>query len=113
MIDTINAYETIKGINIKEFINERLNSKHIKFLNYNNNFCNILNIKELLIKVFTDLGVIIIDYLGIRYVNNNKIDLSVLITFSTILSFLFNSVNSIIECIFQYSDYSISKKRST
>ena len=111
MIDTINAYETIKGINIKEFINERLNSKHIKFLNYNNNFCNILNIKELLIKVFTDLGVIIIDYLGIRYVNNNKIDLSVLITFSTILSFLFNSINSIIECIFQYSDYSISKKR--
>ena len=111
MIDTINSYETVKGINIKNVINNRINNKHIEYLNFNKYFSNLLNIRDLILKILTDLGIIIIQYLGILLVIDNKISISTLVTYNTILGFLFTSFASITECISTYTDFKISLKR--
>ena len=111
MIDTINSYETVKGINIKSVINKRINNKHIEYLNFHNYFSNLLNIRELILKIINDLGIIVIQYLGIRLASSDKISISLLITYNTILGFLLASFTSIIECITKYNDFKISFNR--
>lgn len=111
MIDTINSYETVKGINIKSVINKRINNKHIEYLNFHNYFSNLLNIRELILKIVNDLGIIVIQYLGIRLASSDKISISLLITYNTILGFLLASFTSIIECITKYNDFKISFNR--
>ena len=86
MLDSINAFETVKGINISDYIIERVNTKHIDSVNSQTFIQKILITRRIISNIINDLGLMIIDYIGILLVYDNKIKLSILITFNTVLS---------------------------
>lgn len=111
MLDSISGYETINGINIKRIINSKVINSHIKYINYEENFSKIIIFRELLKNIINDLGIIIIDYIGIVLVYDGKMTLSILITFNTIMSYLFISIKNILEVCFSLNDFKTSVKR--
>lgn len=104
MLDSINGFETIKGINIDDYISDKVFRNHLDMVNKQAFIQKILNIRRISSSIVNDIGLMIIDYVGILLVYDNKIKLSLLITFNTILNYFFQSINSILEFTFEYSD---------
>ena len=111
MLDSINAFETVKGINISDYIMDRLNTKHIDSVNSQTLIQRLLIIRRVISNIINDLGLMIIDYIGILLVYDNKIKLSILITFNTVLSYFFTSINSVLEFSLEYNEIKSSLKR--
>ena len=111
MLNSINGFETIKGINIKDIASDKVINNHIKYLNYEESFSNMLIKRDFIKNIVSDLGIIIIDYVGVVLVYEQKITLSVLITFNTILSYFFLSSKNILEIIFSLNDVKASFNR--
>lgn len=111
MLDSINGFETIKGINIDDYISDKVFRNHLDMVNKQAFIQKILNIRRISSSIVNDIGLMIIDYVGILLVYDNKIKLSLLITFNTILNYFFQSINSILEFTFEYSDTKNSIKR--
>ena len=111
MLDSINGFETVKGINIKDYVIDRVSSCHIDLLNKQSLIQRILIIRRIISSIINDIGLMIIDYVGVLLVYDNKIKLSLLITFNTVLSYFFSSINSILEFILEYNEIKSSLKR--
>lgn len=111
IIEAINGFETIKGININHFMERKVLRHQVNYLNYQCYFSKILIMKNLLKNLINDLGVIIIDYIGIMLVYDNKITLSLLITFNMALNYCFNAIGSIMDFSVDYNEYKSSFKR--
>ena len=111
MLDSINAFETVKGINIQNFVMERLNTKHIDSINSSTLIQKILIIRRFISNIINDLGLMVIDYIGILLIYDNKLKLSILITFNTVLSYFFSSINSVLEFSLEYNEIKSSLKR--
>ena len=111
MLDSINGFETVKGINISDYIIDRVFKSHIDMLNEQSFIQKILNIRRIISSVINDIGLMIIDYVGVLLVFDSKIKLSLLITFNTVLNYFFASVNSVLDFTFDYSDAKSSIKR--
>ena len=111
MLDSINGFETVKGINISDYIIDRVFKSHIDMLNEQSFIQKILNIRRIISNVINDIGLMIIDYVGVLLVFDNKMKLSLLITFNTVLNYFFASVNSVLDFTFDYSDAKSSIKR--
>lgn len=96
MIESISGFETIKGLNIINIINKKFINKYLTFINYQF-FINKFYLKQMNIKNFiNEIGIIIINYVGIILVYDNKLDLSSLITFNTVFSYFTSSINNVI-----------------
>ena len=111
MLDSINGFETVKGINIKDYVMDKINIRHIDLLNQQSLIQRILIIRRIISSIINDIGLMIIDYIGILLVYDNKIKISLLITFNTVLSYFFSSINSILEFILEYNEIKSSIKR--
>ena len=111
MLDSINGFETVKGINVGEFMVNKVCTRHIDTLNQQSLIQKILIVRRIISGFINDLGLMIIDYVGILLVYDNKIKLSLLITFNTVLNYFFSSINSVLEFSFEYSEAKSSIKR--
>ena len=111
MLDSINGFETVKGINIKDYVIDRVSRCHIDLLNKQSLIQRILIIRRIISSIINDIGLMIIDYVGVLLVYDNKIKLSLLITFNTVLNYFFQSINSILEFILEYNEIKSSLKR--
>lgn len=111
MLDSINAFETVKGINISDYVMDRVNTKHIDSVNSQVLIQKILIIRRVISNIINDLGLMIIDYVGILLVYDNTLKLSILITFNTVLSYFFSSINSVLEFTLEYNEIKSSLKR--
>lgn len=111
MIEAINGFETIKGINIKQFVERKILKNHVNYLNHQYHFSKIIIIKNLLKNLVNDLGIIIIDYIGIMFVYDGCFTLSLLVTFNTTLNYCFNAIGSIADFAVDYNEYKSSFKR--
>ena len=111
MVESINGFETIKGLNIKNIINQKFSNKYLDFLNYQF-LVNKFYLKQVVIKnIINNLGVIVINYLGIILVYDDKLKLSSLITFNTIFSYFTNSINSIIDVTININEFRTNLNR--
>lgn len=111
MLDAINSYETINGINLKEHLERKVTKSYINYLNGHYKLTKIILIKQLIKDFINNLGLVIIDYIGILLVYDFKLSLSTLLTFNTILNYFISSVNSLIDFTIDYNEYSLSLKR--
>ena len=111
MLDSINAFETVKGINISDYVIKRINTRHIDNVNSQGIIQKILIIRRVISNIINDLGLMVIDYVGILLVYDNTLKLSILITFNTVLSYFFSSINSVLEFTLEYNEIKSSLKR--
>ena len=96
MIESINNFETIKGLNIYEDIYNRFESKFIKLLKNNFKYENMFIIQKFIKDFISEIGLFIIYGVGTILVLDNKITFGSLLTFGALLSYFIEQIKNII-----------------
>lgn len=111
MVEAINAFEVVKGLAIKEIINNKVLNKYTKYLNSYSSFNNFIYNQDTVRNLINTIGLLILSYYGARMVFDNQLILSHLITFNTIYNYLSSSINSLIVGNIELNQLKISFKR--
>ena len=111
LVETIGGIETIKNQNIQEFTERNFLLKYCKY-NQNSLSYNYLFILEQFFKNLIDqFGIFFIMIFGSFLVLHKEIDISVLITFITLMSYLLDPIKNIIDLDLSWKEAKISFAR--
>ena len=110
MFESISGFETIKGLNLINYIKRKYEKKYVKFLN------SIFSLQtkyayQLLFKdLINTFGQAVIIIYGCILIQKNELTLGTLITFNTILSYFLEPLKNIIDLDYLIKDAKISLK---
>ena len=96
LIESINGFETIKGLNLYDYINQKFENKYIKYLKNVIKIDSILNIKENLKEIVNQLIEMIIIFTGVIYVRSETITIGTLMTYNSILVFFLAPIRNLL-----------------
>ena len=96
LIESINGFETIKGLNLYDYINLKFENKYIKYLKNVIKIDSILNIKENLKEIVNQLIEMIIIFTGVIYVRSETITIGTLMTYNSILVFFLAPIRNLL-----------------
>lgn len=97
MVEAINNYENIKGLNIKNIIINKFNNKYFNYATQLFKTEAVYNNQMILKNLINDIGFVVIIYIGVLEVMNNSITLGALMTFNSLLVYFLNPIKEIIE----------------
>ena len=102
IVESVSAFESIKGLNIEDNIILNFSRKYTKLLNTSYKKQNIensmLSIKELI----TDIGILLINYLTIRLIINNTLSIGNYMTITLLSGYMITPIRNIIDVISEY-----------
>jgi ABC-type bacteriocin/lantibiotic exporter with double-glycine peptidase domain len=101
LVESIDGFETIKGLDIKKHFIKSFEQKYIVFLEKIFKFERLHNRQYLVKQLLNNLGIIIINTIGILMVINNEITIGELLTFHMLFNYFIYPVSSYSEL---YSD---------
>ena len=96
LIESINSFETIKGLNLYDYIKLKFENKYIKYLKNVIKIDSILNIKENLKEIVNQLIEMIIIFTGVIYVRSETITIGTLMTYNSILVFFLAPIRNLL-----------------
>ena len=96
LIESINGFETIKGLNLYDYIKLKFENKYIKYLKNVIKIDSILNIKENLKEIVNQLIEMIIIFTGVIYVRSETITIGTLMTYNSILVFFLAPIRNLL-----------------
>ena len=96
MIESVSGFETIKGINIENSIEEKFEMKYVKFLKEIFNYQNLYFIQDFLKELINNIGFIVITLIGCLLVVEDKMTLGALFTFTSLLVYFLEPIKNII-----------------
>ena len=96
LIESINGFETIKGLNLYDYIKLKFENKYIKYLKNVIRIDSILNIKENLKEIVNQLIEMIIIFTGVIYVRSETITIGTLMTYNSILVFFLAPIRNLL-----------------
>ena len=102
LIESISGYETIKNLNLESKINERLEDIYVKALNDSFYYDNISNLEIFLKDLVSLIGILLIEFLGFKYVIDKTITLGTLLTFSYLANYFIDSTKNIVDLNKEY-----------
>lgn len=102
MVESLNGYETIKGLNLESTFLKKLNILYLKLVKNNLSLNKLLNNYELLSNLFESMCLLFITLLGCNNISDGILSVGSLITFNTITMFLIDPIKDILEL---YKDY--------
>lgn len=111
MVESINGYETIKGINIENKILNKFENKYTKLLNNNYDLDNCYNLQFLLNEFINDIGFLIIILVGVFLVIDNKLTIGELISFNSLLTYFLEPIRNILNLDNNIRHFKISIKK--
>lgn len=96
MMESINNFETVKGLKIENSIYNQFEKKYVSLLNkiYKNN--NMLNLQNILKLFINDMGIILIYGIGALLVLKEQISFGSLLSFGALLTYFFEPLKNII-----------------
>ncbi len=97
MIENISGVETIKGLNIEKKIIKKFEYIYSKTLNNVLSYNIISNYEMFLKETIELLGLILINYLGIKLIMNNNLTMGSLLTFNSLVVYFINPIKNIID----------------
>lgn len=97
LVETISGFETIKGLNIESNVISKMKNKYIKALNSVLYFDKLSNLELFLKDLFSNLGIVLIYYFGIKEVMNNNLSIGNVITFNSLLIYFLDPIRNIID----------------
>lgn len=111
MTETISAFKTVQGLNLKEKINKIFENKYDKFLKQNLKLENILNNQNLLKDIISNISNIAILITGIYLIKENQISLSIFITYTILINLFLEPIRNIIDLDFEIKEAITTIKR--
>ncbi len=110
--ESIKNYESIKNLNIENTIISKYKDKYLKYLNKIVTLDKCVN-KEMLFKQFNDsFGQLLIYYIGILLIYNNRLLLSSLIAFNSVSYFFFTPIRNILDMDLSFEEAKSAFKRA-
>ena len=106
-IESLNAFESIKGINLEKHITNKLNEK---FKSLKKTLCNTLkkySMKEIVLEIILNMGLIMIIIIGFI----NKITIGSIVSFYLIYEYISSLLTSFMSFIISYKEASIASLR--
>lgn len=96
MFESINGFETVKGLNIENSIIRKYENKYVKYLKKIVDLDNFINNQNLVKEIVNSISEVIIMYYGILLVIDGTITIGTLIAFNSISMFFFSPIRNII-----------------
>lgn len=97
MVESLHAFETVKGIHIENEVNDKFEKKYVNLLKHIFNYQNFYFFIHFLKEFVNSFGFLIIIIIGSIQVINNNISLGNLITFNALLTFFLEPIRNIID----------------
>lgn len=94
LVESISSYDTIKGLNLEQYFQKKINNLYLTSINNNINFSKIFNIKELFNDLFEGIIILVIIYIGSGYVVEGIITVGSLITFNSLIYYFINPIRN-------------------
>ena len=108
MYESINGFETVKGINIESRVIDKFNNKYISFLNNKYLLDNHVNNQNFFKDFIGDFCSLIILFVGSLFVIDGKFSIGYLITFSSMISYFLDPIRNFVDM-----DLSIGESRES
>lgn len=96
MIESISGYETVKGLHIEDNIIDKFEKKYVCLLKDLFKFQNLYFLQNMLKDIINNIGFVVIIFVGCILVNENKIKLGTLFTFTSLLIYFLEPIKNII-----------------
>ena len=97
LIENIEGLESIKNLNIKDIVLNKLNNSYLKMCNINKSLSYNLNCQQTLKNIINDIGIIIFLTIGMFNVLEFKINISDLIFIYMIVSYFIGLIKEILD----------------
>ena len=104
MYQSINGFETVKGINIEESVIDKFNNKYISFLNNMYKLNNDINNQSFLKDMINEFGNLFVIFIGALFVFDGKLSIGYLITFSSMMAYFLEPIRNIIDMDFNIKE---------
>ena len=111
MIENINGYETVKGLHLESIIENKFSKLYCKCLDDNIAYNKIYNIELLFKNFISSIGIILITYIGIIEIKNNKMTLEMLIIFWSLMGYFLEPISNFLDLSKEYYYVKNSVKR--
>jgi len=111
LIESINSYETIKGLNVHDNIIDNIGLKFNNYINVSYQFNYLYNIQLSIKDILNQSTVIIILLVGSILVMEGDISLGTLLSFNTLLGYFYEPIKNIIDLMPTIKYATISLKR--
>ena len=96
MIESINNFETVKGLKIFNIMYHQFEKKFVSMLKKRYSYENMYCVQQFLKDLISECGLFLVYGMGALFVIKGEMNFSSLLTFGTLLSFFFEPVQSII-----------------
>ena len=103
LVETINSFETIKGISIENNMRNNFEQLYLNSSNMVVKYNNIIALEKLFNNLLISIFIILIMYYGTKYVSNNILPLSSFITFNSLLIYFIDPIRNIIDLNKEYN----------
>ncbi len=104
MFESINGFETVKGINIEGKIIDKFNRKYTSLLNKIYLLQKHINIQGILKDLFNDIGNIVIIFIGSLLVFDSKFDIGSLVTYTSMVVYFLEPIRNIVDLDFSFKE---------
>ena len=102
LTETIYSYASVKGLNLEDTFIHKINDSYLDLTNNNLTLNKISNTSNFIKDLFEGIFIIIIIYLGITLVMDNKLSLGSLLTYYTLLFYFINPIRNLIDFYNEY-----------
>ena len=111
MVESIQGFETIKGLSISDNIINIIERKYSDFLKEEYKLESNYNIQEFLKNIVSESGFIVTIFIGILLIRNEVITIGMLITINTLISYFLEPIKNIINYDYAFKEANNSYRR--
>lgn len=108
MYESINGFETVKGMHLESNVIDRFNCKYVCFLNSMFKLNNHINNQTFFKDLINEIGNVLILFIGALLVFDGKLSIGYLITFSSMMAYFLEPIRNIIDM-----DFNIKESRES
>ena len=111
LVESINGYNSIKGLNLEDTFKKKINKKYYEYINSNAILTKTVYSSEFVENILEGIIIIYIIYLGVSKVMDKSLSIGSLITYNTLLYYYLNGIKGAINFTREYYYIKNSIKR--
>jgi len=112
LTETINGFETIKGLNLNKMVSNKFEKMYVDSLNDNFIFEHICNVETFAMDLLNNISNILIIFLGVKYILYDGFSIGSLVTFNFLSNYYIEPLKNIFEFNKEYFYMKNSLKRA-
>lgn len=112
LVESINGYETVKGMNLENKVQTKMEHLYVKYLKEMYRFESLSNLQMFVKESIGSIGTLIIIFVGGNLVMMNKMSIGLLVSYTTLLGYFLNPFRAILEFDANYYYAKKSLKRA-